>query len=297
MAIDTAIVPVAGLGTRLLPVSLATPKELLPLGQKPALQWILEELGAAGICRVILVTSPGKRNIDRPFRTHPSLEQTLVDRGKTESLDGLWVRSRFAGMQIETVVQDQPLGLGHAIGCARHLIPPDQSVVVALGDCLIGLRGDGVTLQRMLETARHRQAEIVIAFEHVPLSNVSRYGIAVPAETGAVFRLNDLVEKPAPESAPSQLAIAGRYVLSSRIFDVLESTQADASGEIQLTEALRTMIRQNGSAFGVRLPEPTRRYDVGNWSSYLEAFFEFGWADPMLGPMMRKIFAERAGHD
>ncbi len=286
MSIETAIVPVAGLGTRLLPISLATPKELLPLGRKPVLQWIIEELAASGIRRVILVTSPEKPPMDRMFRKHETLEQRLAAKGDTDSLNTLWSRSPCSEVRIETVNQPDPRGLGHAVLCARQSLDSDEPFVVALGDCLVQSPGGNYALPGMIRDFEQRDASMVVAFEHVPRDAVNRYGIAKPRDDGQLFELEDLVEKPPIADAPSQWAIAARYVFHPAIWEYLANTEAGQGGEIQLTDAMRHLIGRRDRAFGFRLPGDVRRFDIGNWPSYVRAFIELAAADSTLRPVI-----------
>lgn len=292
MSIESAIVPVAGLGTRLLPVSLANPKELLPLGRKPVLQWIVEELAASGIRRIILVTSPEKPPMDRMFRRHQTLEDRLGAKGDDDSLNTLWSRSPWNDIHIETVIQPEPRGLGDAVLCARQALASDEPFVVALGDCLVQSLAGDLALPGMIREFEQRHASMVVAFEQVPRTAVSRYGIASPRDDGRVFELEDLVEKPAIDQAPSQLAIAARYVFHPALWDCLAETETGQGGEIQLTDAMRNLIASEGRAYGVRLQDGLRRFDIGNWPSYASAFIEFATADPTLRPVVRSAIQE-----
>ncbi len=279
--IKTAIVPVAGLGTRLLPISAAVPKELLPLGRRPALHLIAEELGQVGVERIILVSSNAKQQIADYFRPNPDLENKLRDGGKTAALAQLWSQSRFANIEFEVVIQHEQRGLGHAVLCAAELVT-DEPVIVALGDCVMGVGGRSTILTSLVDVFQQRSAQVAIAFEEVPEERVSRYGIAEPksAVTDYVFELADVIEKPSLEAAPSRLAIAARYVLGPAIFEQLRNTAPGKGNEIQLTDAIRQMIARSGNAFGVVMSEP--RFDMGNIHSYVDAFVRFALADPEL---------------
>jgi UTP--glucose-1-phosphate uridylyltransferase len=182
--------------------------------------------------------------------------------------------------------QRQTLGLGHAVLCARPFVG-SQPFVVALGDSIIGMHAESDVVRRMTRCFVERQASAVIAFEEVPEADVSQYGIARPIGGGDVFEIGDLVEKPARAEAPSNLAIAARYVLSPAVFEALEFTPPGKHGEIQLTDAIRSVIRGGGKAYGVRLHRGERRYDIGNFESYFQAFVEFALADPRFGARLR----------
>ena len=283
MPIETAIVPVAGLGTRLLPISAGIPKEMLPLGRKPTIHYIAEELGRAGIRRIILVSSLAKQNLVRYFQLNQSLEDSLRDKGKEDLLASLWSHSPYMGIDFDVVIQHQPRGLGDAVLCGQPDSP--QPVVIALGDCVMGINGGSHVLERMIEVFESQSAKIVIALEEVPLDKVDQFGIVTPntAHVGqSVFELKDLVEKPDVQRAPSNLAIAGRYVLSHEVFKELKYTRPQKNGEIQLTDAIAKLMKNGARAYGVRLETGERRYDVGNIDSYTEAFVDFALADPGL---------------
>ncbi len=286
MNISSAVVPVAGLGTRLLPMTAAVAKELLPLGQKPTLQYVAEELSRSGIGHMLLVSTEAKKEIANFFGDHSQLVERLRATGKPEILDRLWSQSN-SSLDVDVVIQHEQLGLGHAVFCSAEMVQRHESThfVVSLGDCVIGVRGNSNVIQRMKKVAESNNADIVIAFEQVPDEKVSRYGIAKPKgpmpEEG-VFELADVVEKPALELAPSNLAISARYLLPVGIFDVLKTQTPGHGGEIQLTDAIRTMIGSGCRAFGVKLGPDEKRFDVGNFQSYTEAFVQFALDDPEL---------------
>jgi UTP--glucose-1-phosphate uridylyltransferase len=289
MTIDTAVVPVAGLGTRLLPATKSQPKEMLPVGRKPVVQYVVEELARVGMNRVLFITGPGKASIENHFDLDGELIQVLRETGKEELLAEL--EFERSALQYFYTRQRQTLGLGHAVLCARSFVGR-VPFVVALGDSIIGLHAQSDVVRRMTSCFVERQAAAVIAFENVPRDEVRRYGIAKPADDGEVFEIEDLIEKPSVEEAPSTLAIAARYVLSPAIFDVLEETQPGKGGEIQLTDAIRTVIRTGGRAFGVRLDASERRYDIGNFNAYFRAFVEFALADPRFGAPLRRYLED-----
>jgi UTP--glucose-1-phosphate uridylyltransferase len=286
MPIDIAIVPVAGLGTRLLPATKSQPKEMLPVGRKPVVQYVVEELARVGMRRILFVTGPGKASIENHFDLDPELTRTLRETGKEDLLAEL----AFARAPVRYFFtrQQQTLGLGHAILCARAFAA-DQPFVVALGDSIIGMNAESDVVQRMTRTFEQRGAAAVIAFEEVPRHEISSYGIAQPRGPvdGDVFEIADLVEKPSPEEAPSNLAIAARYVLAPTVFEALAATPPGKGGEIQLTDAIRTVIKGGGKAYGVRLRAGECRYDIGNFESYFQAFVEFALADPRVGASLR----------
>jgi len=299
MDIDIAIVPVAGLGTRLLPATKSQPKEMLPVGRKPVVQYVVEELARVGIQRVLFVTGPGKASIENHFDRDGELIQTLRESGKEDLLAEL--EYERASVQYFYTRQRETLGLGHAVLCARPFVG-NQPFVVALGDSIIGMHAASDVVRRMRREYVERGAAAVIAFEEVPTSEVSQYGIAQPkssrgtapgSDGGDVFEIADLIEKPSVNEAPSNLAIAARYVLSPAVFDALASTPRGKGGEIQLTDAIRTVIRNGGRAYGVRLHKGEQRYDIGNFDAYFEAFVEFALADPKHGDALRRRLLER----
>jgi UTP--glucose-1-phosphate uridylyltransferase len=284
--IDLAVVPVAGAGTRLLPATKSQPKEMLPVGRKPVVQYIVEELVQSGVRRVLFVTGPGKTSIENHFDVNAELVDFLRETGKEDLLEEL----EFGRRNVEYCYtrQRRQLGLGHAVLTARPFVG-DQSFVVALGDSIIGLQAQSLVVRRLLSTFEAERADAVIAFEEVPREEVRQYGIAHPkGDAGAVFPLADIVEKPSVEEAPSTLAVAARYVFRPTIFDHLAKTTPGKGGEIQLTDAIRAMIRQGGKVMGVRLPPGEQRYDIGNFESYYAAFIEFALADPRYGPRLRE---------
>jgi len=285
MDIDIAVVPVAGLGTRLLPATKSQPKEMLPVGRKPVVQYVIEELTRVGTRQVLFVTGPGKTSIENHFDLNGELIQTLRDTGKEELLAEL--EFERSAVQYFYTRQRQLLGLGHAVLCARSFVGR-RPFIVALGDSIIGMHAKSDVVSRMARCFMERDAVAVIAFEEVRLEDVSSYGIASPKTAGDVFELADVVEKPSPDEAPSNLAIAARYILSPAIFEALERQAPGKGGEIQLTDAIRALIREGGKAYGVRLTGGERRYDIGNFDAYFQAFVEFALADPKHGTDLRR---------
>ena len=228
MAIDLAVVPVAGRGTRLLPLTKSQPKEMLPVGRKPVVQYVVEELHRCGIRRLLFVTGPGKTAIENHFDIDAELIATLRETGKEELLGEL----AFEREDVDYFYtrQRRQLGLGHAVLCARPFIGR-ENFVVALGDSIIGLNAESRIVQQMIEQFETSVADAVIAFEEVPPEEVVHYGIAAPrGKAGEVFVLDDLVEKPGVDEAPSNLAVAARYVFSPAIFDCLERTPPGKGG-------------------------------------------------------------------
>ena len=290
MSIDIAVVPVAGLGTRLLPATKSQPKEMLPVGRKPVVQYVCEELAQAGLGRILFITGPGKTSLENHVDVNEELGQLLRQHGKEELLTSL--EFERAAVQYFYTRQRHALGLGHAVLAARAFVA-HEPFVVALGDSIIGLDRQSDIVRRMREVFEEKQAAAVIALEEVPREEVRHYGIAQPRRTvNGLVELADLVEKPNPSDAPSTLAIAARYVLSPAIFDALDATSPGVGGEIQLTDAIRRLIRDGGRAYGIVLGPDERRFDIGNFDAYFRAFVEFALADPKHGPSLR-AFVER----
>jgi UTP--glucose-1-phosphate uridylyltransferase len=290
MSIDIAVVPVAGLGTRLLPATKSQPKEMLPVGRKPVVQYVCEELTGAGLRRILFITGPGKTSLENHFDINEELVQLLRESGKEELLTSL--EFERAEVQYFYTRQRKALGLGHAVLAARAFVG-HEPFVVALGDSIIGLNRQSDIVRRMRQVFDDKEAAAVIALEEVPREEVRHYGIAQPRQTvDGLVELADLVEKPNPADAPSTLAIAARYVLSPSIFEALDATPPGVGGEIQLTDAIRRLIRAGGRAYGIVLGQDERRFDIGNFDAYFRAFVEFALADPKHGPSLR-AFVER----
>lgn len=294
MNINIAVVPVAGLGTRLLPATKSQPKEMLPVGRKPVVQYVVEELTRVGMQRMLFVTGPGKTSIENHFDINAELTQNLRETGKEELLAELSFERTPS--QYFFTRQRQLLGLGHAVLCARPFVG-NQPFVVALGDSIIGMNAESDVVRRMGEIFESNSADAVIAFEEVPPSEVHRYGIASPRggtddSSNGVFELADVVEKPDLDEAPSNLAIAARYVFNPAIFDAIERIQPGKGGEIQLTDAIRLIIREGGRVYGVRLNGNEARYDIGNFDAYFRAFVEFALADEKHGPELRSYLKQ-----
>ncbi len=291
MQISNAVIPAAGAGTRLLPSTKAQPKEMLPVGRKPLVQYVVEELEAAGIESILFVTGRRKRAIEDHFDKDPELRALLERTGRRELLDGL----RFEDTRTNFFFtrQSEQLGLGHAIGCARDFAG-HEPFVVALGDSIITNGPSGPPLvRRMMDAYDLSDGGCVIAFHEVPDEATSRYGIAEPAGEGDVFEVRGLVEKPSRGTAPSNLAICARYVLPPAIFDAIHRTEPGVNGEIQLTDAIRLLMKEGCRVIGVRLLPAERRYDIGNYASYYRTFADFALADPELGPEFRQYLRRR----
>jgi UTP--glucose-1-phosphate uridylyltransferase len=279
MGVRKAVFPAAGLGTRFLPATKAQPKEMLPVVDKPTIQYVVEEAVASGLGELILVTGRGKRAIEDHFDATFELEYYLQDRGKLEELAQIKTISELAS--VSYVRQKEPLGLGHAVLCARPLVG-EEPFGVLLGDDLIVSQ---TPCMRQLLEVFERYGGPVVAVERVPRDAISRYGVITPKPLGGnVYQVLDLVEKPAPHEAPSDLAIIGRYVLTPDLFPILAETRQDPGGEIQLTDGLRVLCRQR-SLYAVEFEG--KRYDTGDKLGFLKATVEFALARPDLADAFR----------
>ena len=283
-----AVVPVAGLGTRLLPLTKTQPKEMLPVGRKPVVHHIVEELIENGVDQILFITGASKASIENYFDLDESLVTMLRENGKEDLLAELQLD--YATVKYYFTRQRQLLGLGHAIQCASDFIA-DESFTVALGDTIIQ-GGDAKLLSRMQACFDENDCAAVIAFETVPKNEVFRYGIAHPKSDDDIFELADIVEKPTVDDAPSQLAVAARYIFKPVIFDALKRITPGAGGELQLTDAIRLLIAEGHPVYGVRLAEDERRFDIGNYSSYYRAFIEFALADETHGEDLHKFLSD-----
>jgi UTP--glucose-1-phosphate uridylyltransferase len=288
MTIHKAVIPAAGLGTRFLPATKATPKEMLPIVDKPAIQYVVEEAVRAGLDDVLLITGRSKRSLADHFDAAPELEQALEAKGDTERLAR--VRESTDLGHVHFVRQGQPKGLGHAVLQAKHHVGAEPFAVL-LGDDLIDERDELLSTMLALQ---ERTGGSVIALLEVPPEQISMYGCAaVEPLTGDdedQVRVTALVEKPDPADAPSNLAIIGRYVLSPAVFEVLEQTEPGRGGEIQLTDALATLADmpadQGGGVYGVVFRG--RRYDTGDRLDYLKAVVQIASDRPDLGADFRQ---------
>ncbi|QRX92734.1 MULTISPECIES: UTP--glucose-1-phosphate uridylyltransferase GalU [Streptomyces] len=282
--ISKAVIPAAGLGTRFLPATKATPKEMLPVVDKPAIQYVVEEAAAAGLSDVLMVTGRNKRPLEDHFDRNYELEEALHRKGDGSRLAKVLESSDLA--TIHYVRQGNPKGLGHAVLCAAPHVG-DQPFAVLLGDDLIDPRDP--LLRRMIEV-REEHGGSVVALMEVDPANIHLYGCAAAAPTGDddVVTVSDLVEKPEPAEAPSNLAIIGRYILDPAVFEVLRKTDPGRGGEIQLTDALQVLAAHpelGGPVHGVVFKG--RRYDTGDRGDYLRAIVRLACEREDLGPDFR----------
>ena len=278
-AIRKAVFPAAGLGTRFLPATKAQPKEMLPLVDKPVIQYVIEEAVASGIENIIIVTGRGKNAIEDHFDVSFELERTLAERNQKDLLKQ--VRSISDMIHVSYVRQKEPLGLGHAVLCAKNLVG-DEPFAVFLGDDIIASRVPA--MRQMMKVFAQRKCS-VLAVEPVPKERTRDYGVVAHKKgSKGIYEVTDLVEKPEPEKAPSNLAIIGRYILMPEIFAHLERTVPDAKGEIQLTNGLRSLLKKQPiAAFRFQ----GKRFDTGNKLGFVKATVEFALKRKDLGPGFR----------
>ncbi|WP_344450422.1 UTP--glucose-1-phosphate uridylyltransferase GalU [Actinocorallia aurantiaca] len=294
--VTKAVVPAAGLGTRFLPATKATPKEMLPIVDKPAIQYVVEEAVSAGLSDVLMITGRSKRSIEDHFDRAYELEEALRNKGDDARLASIQESAELA--QIHYVRQGEPKGLGHAVSCAAQHVG-DEPFAVLLGDDLIGTRD--LLLKRMIEV-RQQYGGSVIALMEVEPDQISKFGCAAisPAGEDDVVEVTDLIEKPAVEDAPSNWIIIGRYVLDPAVFEVLEKTPPGRGNEIQLTDALRTLAtmpaEHGGGVRGVLFRG--QRFDTGDKLDYLRTVVQFAAEREDLGEEFRgwlKEFVEKNG--
>lgn len=280
MRIRKAIVPAAGLGTRFLPATKAQPKEMLPIVDKPAIQYVVEEAVASGIEDIIIVTGRGKDAIENHFDRSLELQIVLERQGKEEQLREIERISELASFSY--IRQKEPLGLGHAILAAKALVG-NEPFAVLLGDDIID--AEVPCLAQMISTFERYQSSI-IAVQQVSKEETGSYGIIDPKSVeDSIYQILDLVEKPSPEVAPSDLAIIGRYILMPEIFEALEQTPPDEGGEVQLTNGLRVLLRTQ-TMYGLAFRG--RRYDAGSKLGFLKATLQFALKRPDLAPGLRE---------
>ena len=273
--VTKAVIPAAGLGTRFLPATKACPKEMLPIVDKATIQYIIEEALASVIKDILIITGHNKRSIEDHFDYNPELELNLREHGKDELLA---LVKEIGDINLHYIRQKEPKGLGHAILCAKSFVG-DEPFAVLLGDDVV-YNEEKPCLQQLLDVYDATGAS-VLGCQTVPQEKVSSYGIVASeaTEDARIFKVNDMVEKPAVEEAPSRLAVLGRYVITPEIFAILEQTAPGRGGEIQLTDALKVLAKEQAM---YAYDFVGRRYDVGDKQGYLEATVEYALRRPEL---------------
>ena len=283
-ALTKAVITAAGLGTRFLPATKAQPKEMLPVVDKPAIQYVVEEAVQAGIDDILIITSRSKRAIEDHFDRQFELEYMLQQKGKDTDLARIVDIAELA--DIHYVRQGEPLGLGHAVSVAQKHVG-DNAFVVMLGDDIMV---DGARLLSQMIATNSQYGRSVVALKEVPLEEISSYGCARPEPvTDDLVRILDIVEKPAPADAPSNLAVMGRYVFMPEIFDKLGRLKPGVAGELQLTDAIALLLEEQ-TVYGQTFV--AGRYDIGNKIDYLRATVELAARRDDLGPEFRAFLAD-----
>ncbi|TYO94797.1 UTP--glucose-1-phosphate uridylyltransferase GalU [Desulfallas thermosapovorans] len=284
MRIKKAVIPAAGLGVRFLPATKALPKEMIPIVDKPTIQYIIEEAVRSGIEDILIITGRNKKSIEDHFDKSTSLENHLRSKGKEDLLKIVEETGNLA--EIHYVRQKEPRGLGHAVHCARRFVG-DEPFAVLLGDDIV--HSEVPCLKQLMDLYEEVQGS-VIGVKEVPPADVSKYGVldAEPVKEN-IYRVHSLVEKPPLEEAPSRLAIMGRYIIEPEIFDILACTKPGAGGEIQLTDALKELALQK-AMYG--LVFDGKRYDVGDKLGYLKAMVEFALNRPDLAGEFRNYLED-----
>ena len=288
--VNTAVFPVAGLGTRFLPATKASPKEMLPIVDKPLIQYAVEEAYAAGVRHMVFVTGRSKRAIEDHFDTAYELESELEQAGKQEMLE--LVRSISpADMNCLFVRQPRSLGLGHAVLCAEPLVGHEPFAVLLADDLMVGENG-GPGVMAQMTAAFAKQGRSLLAVQEVPQEHTQRYGIVRGESAGGpLLRIDEIVEKPAPEVAPSRMGVAGRYVLTPRIFEEIRTQPRGVGGEIQLTDAIaRLMAHEAVYAYQYS----GKRYDCGSKEGFLQATVELALQHPQVGEAFRQYLKTMA---
>lgn len=277
-----AVFPVAGLGTRFLPATKAIPKEMLTVGEQPLIQHAVEEARNAGIEEFIFVSSPSKEALRTHFQKNDELESSLEKKGKLDLLKKLQA-SNIADGKLHVTYQEKPLGLGHAVWCAKEFVGREPFAVILPDDVVNHPRG---CIAQMMDVYNQHGGNLV-ATKEVPLEDTAKYGIlSVGTDDGKTLSIKGLVEKPKPESAPSRLCVVGRYILQPEVFDYLDAFETGAGGEIQLTDSMAKLIGQQ-PFHGVRFEGG--HYDCGSRLGFIEANVAYGLADPEIADAVRKI--------
>ena len=286
--IKKAVIPAAGYGTRFLPVTKSSPKEMIPIVDTPVIQYVVEEAVASGITDILMIIGKGKRAIEEHFDRNPILEESLIKKNNMEMLEKIRAISNLAN--IHFIWQKEMNGLGDAILHAKYHVN-NEPFAILLGDTLVESKDGPVTKQLIDVYNKHKGS--VVALEQVKPELVSRYGIIDGKPlTDKVYKANDWIEKPTPEEAPSNLAVASRYIFTPEIFDYLEKIPPGKNNEIQLTDAMREMVKAH-PMFGMSFNG--RRYDIGNKMGFLKTNIEFGLKDPEIGDSLRTWLKEFSG--
>ncbi|MFH1009265.1 MAG: UTP--glucose-1-phosphate uridylyltransferase [Candidatus Latescibacterota bacterium] len=297
MSLTKVVIPVAGLGTRLFPATKSQPKEMLPVGRKPVVQCVVEEMIDQGLKKFLFITGRNKRSIEDHFDRDTELTERLTENGngalleeldyEAEGVDFYYTRQRIRpGWRM-------PAGLGDAVAASKDFVG-QEAFVVALGDSIIKSGSHSALVQRLIASHVRNGSSCTIAVSPVPTDEVHRYGIVKPkGRMGNDFEIEDIIEKPSEAEAPSQLAVAARYVFNLEIFTALENTAPGAGGELQLTDAIRILLKMGHTVRCVKLNKEETRYDIGNPELYFKAFMDFALADPKYGYLVRQYLQKK----
>ncbi len=291
MGIERAVIPVAGAGTRLLPATKSQPKEMLPVGRKPVVQYVVEELVAQGLRKILFITGRKKRSIEDHFDKDPELVRMLTESGN----NGLLEQLEYEKVEVSFfyVRQGLPLGLGHAIGCAQDFVG-DEPFVVALGDTIMQPTESPTLVHRLIQSHLSHKSNCTLAVCEVPEDEVNRYGIVKPKlEEEEEFEAETLVEKPAKGEMASRYAIAARYVFNPNIFEAIRRTPPGMGGEIQITDAIGVLLQMGGKVRCLKLGPGEKRYDIGNHQAYFRAFVDFALMDEEYGYTVRQYLQRK----
>lgn len=287
--ITKAVIPAAGRGTRLLPATKTQPKEMLPVGRKPTIQHVLEELFNVGLQDVLIVTGWHKR----PIEDHLDFSLGGDQLGPEEESEANLFHNGKLNHHLFYIRQARQAGLADAVFYGRQFVGTEP-FVVALGDTIIASRRDPPLLQRLIETHLATGAAATLAVEPVAREDIRKYGIVAPrGETGPTFEIQDIVEKPRPTEAPSHFAVASRYIFHPVIFEMIGQIQPGVGKELQLTDAIRLLLQKGFPVWSVCLTPEETRYDIGNFESYFRAFFDMALNDPELGQKMEQYLRSR----
>ena len=289
-----AIIPAAGLGTRLLPATKSQPKEMLALGRKPVIQYVVEELQDVGLDQILIITGRRKRAIEDHFDSDPQLVSALKEAGNEALLADLAFEGKA---RLFYTRQSTPRGLGHAVSLGADFVDADDCVV-SLGDSVIRAAEPSAPLRAMIRAFYDLGAAAMVAVEKVPEQETFRYGIVSingqEPPPGEPVAMTDIVEKPPRGTAQTTLAVAARYVFNPAIFEALKRTLPDRGGEIQLSDAIKLLIQKGEPVYAWTLSPDEPRYDVGNFESYFRAFIDFALADERYGYLARKYIKAKA---
>ncbi|MHA1264559.1 MAG: UTP--glucose-1-phosphate uridylyltransferase [Candidatus Helarchaeota archaeon] len=284
--IRKAVIPAAGLGTRLLPATFAQPKEMLPCGRKPTIHYVVEELSAAGVREVLIITGRAKRPIEDHFDPDTALLERLKHKGREKIFNEMQFHKKLH-IQFYFTRQADPTGLADAIGLAETFVG-DEPFIIALGDTIIHSESIGQYLKQMIKIHEKHNVDGTILLEEINESDIQKYGIIKGKEIqNQEWEIIDLIEKPKLEEAPSRLAICGRYIFEPSIFSAIKKTQIGIGNERQLTDSIRIMLKGGKKVRGVILDINDIRYDIGNPLSYAKAFIELCLSDPELEPQLK----------